>query len=304
MKNRLIFLAFITALLTSCSSSAPQSQSSAPQAIANESQSYMEDAKLDNAISEPELVNDRMDTTDLNFAKTEQAQKKIILNGNLSMKANNLNDVIPAVENLLASYSGYIENSNTSVIYNKTQDYRVYNATLKIPYDNYNLVKDNIEGLAQIISYSEFIEDKTTQYYNLDSRLSIRKIEEERVLSLIDKAMEDREAKIEEIISLEERLSNIRTDVELINSQMNNINRLSAYSTLNLNITENPDIKPAALSADLGQKMKNSFFSGIRLLSNLFEALAIFISAAIAPVLLISIIIFSIILIRKRLKKS
>ena len=70
-------------------------------------------------------------------------------------------------------------------------------------------------------------QDVTEEYIDITARLKTKKELEARYLELLKKAN-----KVEEIVSIEKEIGNLRSDIESIEGRLRYINNAVAYSTL------------------------------------------------------------------------
>jgi large-conductance mechanosensitive channel len=84
-----------------------------------------------------------------------------------------------------------------------------------------------------MVSQSESAEDITLQYTDTESRIASLKTEQERLLALLDKA-----DTLENIITLEDRLTEVRYELENYESQRKVYDDLVTYSTVTITLEE------------------------------------------------------------------
>lgn len=235
-----------------------------------------------------------------------QTEHKIIRNAYFSINVKDFNNSKDNIIKIINDYSGYIE-SQTSDVY-ATYSYngierrdlnRAY-MTIKIPAENYSTIKDflNLKGNAdwKIMSFSESAEDVTSQYIDTRTRMEVKKKEEQRLLELISKA-----EKVEDLVFLEERLSYIRSDIEVNEQQLLNWDRFVAYSTINIDLTEieeNTELNPI-----LGSKINDGFLWGIDNVKRGIENLLILFAENVIIIFILIVVIIVVTFLYKRKKK-
>jgi hypothetical protein len=85
--------------------------------------------------------------------------------------------------------------------------------------------------IGKIINYEETTEDVTLRYYDLESRLNTKKELIKTFQSYLDKAKN-----IEEILSVESKLSELQTEIDDVGRQFKLLNNLIDYSTIRLEL--------------------------------------------------------------------
>jgi len=83
------------------------------------------------------------------------------------------------------------------------------------------------------------VQDVTLSYVDLESRKEVLLVEQERLLAFLEQA-----ETMEDIIVLEERLSEIRYEIESKESQLRTYDNKVTYSTVYLNVQEVKELTP------------------------------------------------------------
>ncbi len=218
--------------------------------------------------------------TDSDGIETDQ-EKKVIVSGNLSLETLDLDETVNVLTNNINESGGYIQSSSTY----SNGSRRYYYATIRIPADKYNDFINTIKGSGNTVSYSEEIDDITTSYYDLDAHIKALKAQEERVLELYKQANT-----LEEILQIEERLSDIRYEIEQEETTMKNYDLLTSYSTLEITISETREYTPTQIS--FGSRIVESFKNGWTNFISLLEEFVITFVYNIWTILLLILIIF------------
>ena len=167
---------------------------------------------------------------DAKSENTLTANKKLILTSSLDLETQDLDEVMASIAENIAKYGAYVQSSS---VYTRASGSRAYEATIRIPADNYAEFINETKGLGNAVTYKENVQDVTDSYMDIEARLTSLKAQEDRVLEFYKDAKT-----IEELMSIEERLSEIRYEIEYYESQIKNYDLLVAYSTLNISVTE------------------------------------------------------------------
>jgi preprotein translocase subunit YajC len=191
--------------------------------------------------------------------------EKILRTGNVELETDTFDTVVDELRFAAVNSGGFVESANITdmnykgYMYNRSDSRaRVLNMTLRVPREQFDSVFELVTGIGKLITSGQNSEDVTAQYYDTARRLETKKVEEERVLE-----MSGRAEKIEDLLALEERLGQIRTDIELYQTQMLNIDRLAAYSTINVILAEVLTEEYIISSGDLGGRLQLAFVRGI-----------------------------------------
>lgn len=163
---------------------------------------------------------------------------KIIYSADAELETRDFDATISSLSELLSKYGGFIESSSVSgsdyyTIENIGGAYRTASFTYRIPADSFNDFCGGVKALGNIPSFNTYAENVTGQYADLDARLSARTAEEQRLLELLDKA-----DTVEEMLQIESALSDVRYEIESLQSSLKDYDTRISYSTLNLRVAE------------------------------------------------------------------
>lgn len=212
--------------------------------------------------------------------------EKIIQSGHIELGSSSFDMTIRHIKELVETNEGFVQDASLQVIERRGWQGRYYHATLRVPADRFQSTKNNLEQLGKVINSRESAENVTASYYDMESRLKTREIEEQRVLEMIQKA-----EKVEDLLMLEQRLGEIRTDIELYQSRMLNIDRLSAYATITVQVTEMTPEESLVTSNDLGDRVRSGFIKSVNMTVYIFQEIVVFLAGALVPAVLIGILV-------------
>lgn len=194
-----------------------------------------------------------------------QLEQKIIKRANLVIEINNLDNVDKNINELIEKYNGYISDSRNWLNQNKQ---KFYWFELKVPANNFQQVLDQLsrKEYAETISRSISSQDVTEEYMDIGIRLENLLSQEERYRQLLDKA-----TKVEEILSIENELNRVRTEIERLQGRKKYLDNQISFSTITLEIRQpepissrTPGIIRALRNAVI--KMVDQFYSIIILI--------------------------------------
>ncbi len=177
--------------------------------------------------------------------------KKLIVTATMSTETQDLDATIATLTSQVSAYEGYIQKSS---IFNRGAN-RVYEATFRIPAARYQAFLDSIQDAGNTLNYFEETEDITDTYTDIQARLTTLKAQEERVMELYKQA-----ASIEDLMKVEERLSDLRYQIEYFEAQIRNYDLLTAYSTLTISVSETKTYTPT--SPSFFTRLGNAFHNG------------------------------------------
>lgn len=162
--------------------------------------------------------------------------RKLIKTYSLEVETREYGKLIGQIETKVAVLGGYIENCDTGILsYSKETHYARY--VIRIPKDNADKFVENVEEASNVVEKSTNVEDVTLQYVDMESRKNALKTEQARLLELLEKA-----ETVEDLITVEARLSEVRYQIESMESQLRTYDNKIDYSTIHLNVNEVEEI--------------------------------------------------------------
>ncbi len=186
--------------------------------------------------------------------------RKLIRTVELSVETDIFDELLKNLQAQITALSGYVEQSDisgSSMRGNQPTRRRAW-LTARIPSDRLDQFVTIVEDNSNVTNRSESTNDVTLQYSDLESRKKTLTIEQERIWALLEKA-----DTLEAVIALEKRLSEIRYDLESMESQLKLYDNQVDYSTVNINIEEVTIYTPVAPET-VGERIRNGFSQNMK----------------------------------------
>lgn len=161
------------------------------------------------------------------------AERKLIKTVDMNVETQEFDSLMSTIETQVKTLGGYIENMNTyngSSYYNRGGT-RNADMTIRIPKNKLDAFLNTVTGISNVIRRSDNVEDVTLAYVDLESHRDALRTEQTRLLELLEKA-----ESIEDIITIEQRLSDVRYQLESMESQLRTYDNQVDYSTVYLSI--------------------------------------------------------------------
>lgn len=209
-------------------------------------------------------------------ASPSVTDRKLIRRICLDVETENMNGILAGIDTQVAQLGGYVENRNvrTGSGYASSQQRRYATLTIRIPAERLDEFVTHIGEVGNVTSTSETSEDVTLTYVATESRMKALQAEEARLLQLIDEA-----ANLSELLQLEKRLTEIRTELEQVTSQLKLYDNLVDYGTVELSISEVLEYTPTE-EPGFWQRISTGFVDSVQNLGFILkEALILFVCA-------------------------
>jgi len=224
--------------------------------------------------------------------KNVSTNRKLIKNVSVTIETTELEKSKEQIEKAIKDANGYIENS--SYENNKDYSFARYHLKIRINANQLDSFSNSLNKIGTIIFKNEETKDVTLEYSDMESYKKTLQIEQERILSLLEQSKD-----LEMIIQLEDKLSEIRYELERQESQLKIYDNLIEYSTIDLTLEEVEHIsgsnKNDSIFKRIGNGLKDTFYDLKVIFSNLFVFLIVN-----SPYILIIVGIITVIIIYRK----
>lgn len=188
----------------------------------------------------------------------QQSQRKLIKTVDMDVQTEGYDTLIAGLEKQITELGGYIEyqyqyNGN----YYNNDALRNANLQIRIPSDRLDEFIDKVGEQSNVTNKEVRVEDVTLRYVDLESHKTALLTEQSRLLDLLEVA-----ETVEDIITIEQRLSDVRYQLESMESQLRTLDNQIDYSTINLRIQEVRRVTPTE-EKTVWDKIRNGFSGSI-----------------------------------------
>ena len=190
------------------------------------------------------------------------SERKLIKTVNIYAETEDFDTLIPALQRQVETLGGYIENIsvydiNSYYIENRLEKQQGADMTARVPKEKLDGFLSQVTEQTNVTSRSENVEDVTLQYVDLESHKKALLTEQERLMELLGEAQS-----VEDIIAIEGRLSEVRYQLESMESQLRTYDNKIDYSTVYLSISEVRKYSPSE-DAPVGQRIADGFMKSL-----------------------------------------
>jgi hypothetical protein len=231
--------------------------------------------------------------------QVQDTSRKLIKTVNLETETENLDETVSNVERRVTDLGGYIEASN---IYNGTtysgSSSRSASITARIPASNLDSFVESVEGYTNITRKTVNVDDITLSYVDVESRRNSLRTEEKRLLDIMENA-----ETVEDLITIEDKLADVRYELESIESQLRSYDNKVDYSTVYLDIEEVVKFTPVEKEGALS-RMGHGFMESLEAVGNAIVEFVVWFVSNIPQIVFFIIIIVVIVFIIKKISSS
>lgn len=235
--------------------------------------------------------------------------RKLIRTVSMDVETEEFDSMVTNVESRVEELGGYIESAYT---YNGSAYYgsqnRYAEMTVRVPDAELENFVEQVSGFSNVVSKTTSTEDITLEYVDTEGLKEMYIAEETSLLALLEKA-----ESVEDITYLTTRLSEVRYNIESLESRLLKYDDLVEYATIHLNIEEVEVYTPVVteektvweeISEGFMTSVKDIWNSFIRFGINLLINLPYIIRFFVVIALIILAIRLIIVIIKKVIKRK
>ena len=232
---------------------------------------------------------------------------KIIYTAWADIETTEFENSIDAVYTLLDKFNAFVESSYVSGNsyaneYYGRQSYRDAEIVIRVPRENYAALTSELSVLGNVLSINSSSQNITTQYTDTESRLETYRIEEDRLQDMLEKA-----ETVEDMITIESRLSEIRYYIESLTSTLRDWDNEVNYSTVTVNLREVKKLtEQLPVQRTYWEEIGDGIMSTLRSVGEFFKELFkfIFVSLPVLVILAVIVVVVIVIIVKSRKKRK
>ena len=145
-------------------------------------------------------------------------ERKLIRNVSMNLETREFDALTKSISDAVTFFGGYMEQadvSGNSLYWSGERSSRYSNITARIPENKLDAFLTEVSRQGNVTYKNESVQDVTLQYTDITSRKKTLQMEQERLWELLEKA-----ESVDAVIALEARLSEVRYQLESIESQL------------------------------------------------------------------------------------
>jgi hypothetical protein len=187
-----------------------------------------------------------MDEAVVSFAASEDfdssggfnSERMIIRAGELVLVVQDTETSLVEIRDIATSLGGFVDNTNLW----RANDQLRGTVTIRVPADSFDAAMDQIKDQAIKVERENVSgQDVTEEYTDLSARLRNLEATEEELLALLTEVRE-KTRRAEDVLAVHRELTNIRGQIEQIKGRMQYLERLTALSTIHVDLIPEEEI--------------------------------------------------------------
>lgn len=209
-----------------------QERAGANQMVAPDrrSRSFDEEAKAGSAPSTlPKTENKRLSTGERssysNIDSMLDPNRMVIRNGSIDVQVNDVRKSVDDTTQLIAAFGGYVEQSSFSM----SSDEPMATMMIRVPSKKFEAALNTLRSYGVMTAENLTGEDVTAQAVDINARIKVLRQEEEQYRIMMKSAR-----RMDDILSVKNRITNVRMQIESLTAQQKTLSTLSAMASLNV----------------------------------------------------------------------
>lgn len=220
--------------------------------------------------------------------------RMIIKTGTMNLEIEKYDETINQINDYVKKSGGFITNSSSQVNASGKKQGAI---TIRITTDKYDAMIKDMGNFGKILNSQINGNDVTSEYIDLQARMTTQAELEKRLLSLLN----EKTAKLVDVVEVEEKLSSVRQNIEQSQGRMKYLKNQSDFSTLTVSVYE-PSLMITSSGGGFFYEIERGFSKGLKGFTEVLSGMITFFIALMPVVILILILTYIAVLIYKKSK--
>ena len=227
----------------------------------------------------------------LDPSATGESSRKIVYTASVDLESTDFDGAQAAVLDAVEQSGGYLEATD---LWGSAEDAdRTANYTVRVPADNYRQLLAALGNAASLLSQSESASDVTSNYIDVEARLTALENQRDRLNELADQA-----ETTADLLEIESQLSDVQYQIESYTAQMRDLNSRIAYSTVNVSLREVAVLTPTGTT--FADRLATAFFGGWHAFADFMQGLFLTIVYLLPLLLLVAAVVVLLVVLGRR----
>jgi len=201
----------------------------------------------------------------------------LIYHADLKLKVASLPRASASLDSLVRRHGGYLS-AATEV---RVDDEWRQALTIRVLPARFHAPMAALGGVGTVEEKKLTTDDVTAQHADIAARLNTKRVVEQRYIALLARAK-----KISEVLEVEQKIGEVREEIESTESRLKTLNNEVAYSTISLTCYQSlAQPVPDAPIVSFSSRLLNSFYTGWTLITSLLIGVV-----AVWPFLLLGVV--------------
>ena len=231
--------------------------------------------------------------------------EKVIYSGYLHIETTEFDSALSALDARIKEVGGFIETSNISGQTQYRDDgttalvNRYANYVVRVPSNRFDEFMRHSGEFGNVLSSNTSAQNITSQFSDAEARKASLKVQEERLLAMMEQTTD-----MESLITLESRLSEVRYEIESIERRLIDWQNRVDYSDVSIELREVAVYTPVEpVTRTFGERLGSAFADGWRGFVRFVQGVLIVLARSLPTLVLLALIAAAIILLVRFLRR-
>jgi Domain of unknown function (DUF4349) len=211
-----------------------------------------------------------------------QDKRMIIRSGTMSMEVDKYDETESKIKDIVKNFNGYLTNTTSKL---NTDGKKQGSITIRVASENFDAMIADLSKIGKVMNQNISGKDVTEEYMDADARLKTQRELESRLLKLL----EEKTAKLTDVVEVEQKLASVRENIEKTEGRMKYLKDQASYSTLTVSVYEPSMLVTSSGGGffyELGEAVKKGLSGFTSVLAGLITVVI-----ALLPLIIIALIV-------------
>ncbi len=215
---------------------------------------------------------------------TADSSRKMVFRAAIDLETLEFEKALDSISQLVTSTSGYYEEQELAAY---SSGYRYARLVIRVPTERFDDFCRRAGDICHVVRLNTSQENITESYYDVESRLKTAETKLERLQELLSRA-----DNMTDIITIEDAIADTEQTIDYLSGTLRGYDSLVDYATIRIDLDEVYHFTGTGdAPLTLGQRLGESFSSGLKSIGRFFENLLLFLAYAWFWILLAATII-------------
>lgn len=258
----------------------------------NDSLSTSDQDKLSESVVSKEIYSSpESDLKTVSFQDSKDDKLNSVMNrliirtGSVSIETDDYDRSENKISDAAKIFQGFITKTSSGM---NAGGKKQGSVSVRIPSDKFDAFISEISKTGKVMSRNISGNDVTEEYIDLDARQKTQRELERRLLELLD----TKAAGLSDVVEVEQKLSNVRENIERTEGRMKFLKDQSAYSALTVNLFE-PSMLQTSSGGGFFYEIEGGFKKGLVEFTEILSSLITFVIAFSPVIVFLMILTYS-----------
>ena len=227
-------------------------------------------------------------------AASVQVNRQLIYNADLEIKVDEFTDAEQAIKQKAETFGGYVAETSSQRNWEGKLNGSL---NVRVPSKRFREALQAFAALGEVTRQREWTEDVTEEYLDVKARIASKRALEQRLLILLA----ERTAKLSDLVAVEEKLAQVRSEIEQAEGRMRYLKNRIEFSTITVALYE-----PSSERADEESVLQPLRWASEQVGKLFFGSIGVvlLITVGLAPWLVLAYVIVKIVITVRRKRRA